>query len=355
MNAVKSAKAFLLSRESEKGQILYIALVYMIVLLIGIGALIDLARWNASSKIAETAARAACEDAVDAAWLGGNAQTTFSTVMLANGIPTENFSPKEGTGASLKKGLEPQSDGSYRAADSWTEPTSFLQILWIRLFGVLGKARCVAGNTGGAPIAVRESAVAYSLANPGAAYTILGRDPKWKLADVESGTNFRGAVYVHMWCEPSSDPNCPNQQIFWPLTSVPPSPATEKQLAQDCFSGINCGIDVPIGTRLPIVGGTSDAMLCKSFQNAYKVNDYVKVVVFNGTVENPDPTYGNWENVRVIYYAIYQIASFEPNANNCNHVKAKLVGGPYTSEDQIPENFLLQTREISWDYQGVLP
>ena len=346
VNTLRKVISPLKYRRAQKGQVLILLVFGLIALIVVVGFAIDMGIWWWQTSIAHETARAGCVAAANSALIGGNAQSTFASVMNKNGIPTTAYSPKQGTGLGLKKGLELQSDGSWRAAVSWVEPTFLLNLVNVSQMPIFGRARCLTQNTGGSPIAVRKTALDYSKAHPGASYTILGNDPKWPLSDTENGNNFRGAVYLHMWCVPSSNQNCPGQIIFWPLTSVPPSSQTEKDLALDCFKGVNCNIQPPIGTRLPITNGTSAKDLAAAFESVHKVGDKILVLVYDGTVWSK----GNSKNVVVQYYAVYQATKFSANS-----VEATLVGGPYSSLSQIPSNFLTRSREISWDYTGALP
>lgn len=347
------------TRSQEKGQIVIIMAVALIGLMALVGLVLDMAMWAWLKIDADTKASMACVAAAEAYRIGHDPYTAYSDILDKNGYPASRYSPEEGSGLDLNKGLE-YLGSSWVSAVSWQEPTSFLRIVGIKSFPIRGRSRCVGRDSGGlAPIAVRRSAVLDSLSGkPPEEYTILGRDPKWDLADKESGTNFRGAVFLHMWCIPATDPNCPNVRVFYPLTEEPPSAQTQKKLVLDCFMGINCSIWPDSGQRLPIVSGTSNKQLCKAFQDGgWQVGDKVVVIIFDGEVYAPDPTYGNWENVATVGYAVYQITAFEPNANNCNHVKARLVSPQiYTSIDDIPSDIiLLKSREIQWDYQGSIP
>ena len=357
MDAVK-AKTFLLRRGGERGQMLVLYAIGLAAVLVMIGVVVDTGIMYLNKVHADSKASIACRAAAEANRRGGSAYTAFANALTANGISADSYSPQEGTGLGLKKGLE-YTGNSWRAAVSWEQSTHFLSLVGIHKFGILGQSRCVGRDNGGlAPIAVRQSAVEDSLDGvPPDEYTILGRDPTWELADVESGENFRGAVFLHMWCIPSTDPNCPDIRFFYPLTESPPTAQTQKKLVLDCFLGINCNLWPDTGQRLPIVAGTSDSQLCHAFQDGgWNVGDKVVVIVFDGEVYSPDPTYGNWENVAVIGYAVYEIRHFEPNDNNCNHVVAHLVGGIYGSLDEIPRDvILLRSREIPWDYQGAIP
>mgnify|MGYP001056943769 CR=1 FL=1 len=360
MNMGRGLKNFLLSREGQRGQILVMIPVAIVAVAALAGMVLDGALYAWLKYDADTNAARACIAAAEAHRRGGSAQVAFETLLQRNGYTADRYSPNVGSASSLTRGLD-QVGSSWYSAVSWDEPTiAFLRLVGVDMMPILGQSRCVGRDSGGlSPIAVRETALEHSWnGEDPQEYSILGRDPKWDLADVESGENFRGAVFLHMWCIPASDPNCPDLRVFYPLTEDPPSAQTQKKLVEDCFRGINCAIwPESLPQRLPIVAGTSNAQLCKAFQEGWSVGDKVVVLVFNGEVYVPDPSYGNWENVAVIGFAVYEITAFEPNDNNCNNVIARLVSDQiYTDLDDIPGDvILLRSREIQWDYQGAIP
>jgi hypothetical protein len=358
--------------DSQRGQVIYLVPVILVVVAVLVGVMIDMGIYVARRLDAESDAATACVVAVEANRRPGdpNAWQAFSSSLDSNEVPVDAYSPvgvaptsqdspREGTGKNLTKGLEYQGDGSWRTAISWQEPTHFLGLVGIGEFGVWGRARCIERAGGGlSPIAVRESAIPTPGTSDPDTYTILGEDPDWDLADIESGTNFRGAVFLHMWCR---DPdgvgleNCPSVRVFYPLTEEPPSAQTQKKLVDACFKGINCSIWPPSAEHLPIVSGTTAKELCKSALEAgWKVGDLIYVIIFNGEVYDPDPGYSNWENVRVEYYAEYKITEFLPAADkSCNHMKAQFQQ-TYDDISEIP-TFNYRSREISWEYEGAIP
>lgn len=361
MSERKGLKNFLLSREGQKGQILPMVPAVLIGIFVLVSLALDGALYVWLKYDADTNAARACIAAAEAHRRGGSAQAAYEALLQRNGYTADRYSPNEGSGASLTRGLD-NAGSSWYSAVLWDEPTiGFFHLVGVDTMPILGQSRCVGRDSGGlSPIAVRETALEHSWAGGDPQeYTILGRDPHWDLADVESGTNFRGAVFLHMWCVPASDPNCPDVRVFYPLTEDPPSAQTQKKLAEDCFMGINCAIwPETLPQRLPIVSGTSNAQLCQAMQDGgWEVGDRIVVLVFDGEVHSPDPTYGNWENVAVLGFAVYEITGFEPNDNNCNHVLARLVSDQiYTDLDDIPNDvILLRSREIQWDYQGAIP
>lgn len=325
------------------GQILPIFPFILIVLLVLVGLAIEIGVFWWQIGWANENARIGCIAASNSALTGGNAQTTFANVMSKNGVPTTAYNPKQGTGLTLKSGLELESDGSYRAALSWAEPTFLMNLVGVQEMPIIGKARCYSRNIGvDTPIAVKNPG-----ALDGASHTILGTGKKgYKLADNGKGSSsFAGAVYIHLWCVLPSDTECTNERYFQPLTAVPPSNQKDKNDEADCMKGINCNIEVPVGTRLPIVYGTTAGKIVTDFENVHKVGDTILVFVFNDTVDGQ----GNSKSLVVTGYALFQITSMDSNS-----VDGKLVKGPYTSLSQI-QTFLISSREISWSYTGALP
>jgi hypothetical protein len=165
---------------------------------------------------------------------------------------------------------------------------------------------------------------------------------------------------------PDPDPECPAVLVLDPLDPAdpPPNEQTQKKLVGDCLVGINCNsiwglkTDDPAtagvneATRIAAVSGTSVPELCQAFNSIYDIGDRVVVIVYNDVLYNPD--HGSyWENVDVLFYAIYEVTDLKPTEAHCNNVEARLIDAtPYSSLQGIDG---LHSREISWDYYGVIP
>jgi hypothetical protein len=238
--------------------------------------------------------------------------------------------------------------GSIKVVLSGETPAYFLAIVGIDSLPISGRARCLIPQGTFKPIAVRMSAVEHSLGGGSPEeYEILGSSPKWDLADVESGKNFRGAVFLHMRCKSIDDvpvENCPAVDVFDPLDAEPPSPQSVKDLAEACFENTGCNIRHPAGSYLPIVSGTSNKFLVEAFcSTGCFEGQLVAVLIFDGTVYDPDPGYGNWENVKIIGFAVYEIVEIDTNT-----IIAKLHSGPFNSLDDL--DIEIDPREIPWKY-----
>jgi hypothetical protein len=323
--------------ESERGQAIVILAFAMIAFIAAAGAAIDagMIYWQ-KSRLDEISAIAAC-DAAEAYSRGESTSIAFFNSLQANGVSgsvVDTFSV---------------SAGSVWVQLSDQTPAYFLSIVGIRDFDISGRARCLIPEATFTPIAVRRSAVEHSLSggNP-ESYEILGSSPKWDLADTESGDNYRGAVFMHMLCvDPRGDgiTNCPEVQVWDPLTSPPANSQTVKDLAKQCFYGTNCNIRHPVGSHLPIISGTSNKFLVDAFcdSTGCAPGQLVVVMIFDGEVYSPDPGFGNWENVKVIGYAVYEIVDADTNT-----VKAKLHSGPFDSLGGLDVE--IDAREIPWTY-----
>jgi len=306
----------------------------MIVIIVLLGVVVDAGIvYLYKTHLDEVAAIAACDIAENP----GNAAAIFNSSLSDNVLITVT-------------GTYNIASGSVWVNLNGDVPAYFLQIIGINSFPISGRARCLLPEAAFKPIAVRMSAVQYSLdGNMPEDYEILGSSPKWDLADVENGKNFVGSVFLHMRCkDPNNEgiTNCPQVDVWQPLESEPPSPQSVKDLAGDCFSGIQCNIRHPVGSHLPIVSGVSNKFIVNSFCDAgCWIGQKVVVLIFDGEVYDPDPTYGNWENVRIIGFAVYEVTEIDTNT-----IKAKLFSGPFDNWNDI--DVVVDPREIQWDFGG---
>jgi hypothetical protein len=345
-----AARQLIDRREAGQTAVIMALVLTVVAVLAGVAIDIGLVTWLTLSAQADAAA--ACVDAAEASYHGQDPYAAAAATLNANGQPEDHYSPYATSADGIVvRGFQPAPGvlslpAGYRVALSWQQPIWFLQLVGIRTVPISGRARCIGPQARVVPIAVRETAVEHSLAggNP-EAYTILGNDPRWDLADIESGDNYRGAVIVHMRCKADGAvpvTNCPDVDVYSPLTEPPANPQTVKDLVADCFSGSGCGIIQPVGSHIPIVSGTSDRQLVQSFCDAgCAVGTLVVVMLFDGEVYDPDPTFGNWENVAITGYAVYRITDTSANA-----IEAELYSGPHATWADIDVE--TRPREISW-------
>jgi hypothetical protein len=77
----------------------------------------------------------------------------------------------------------------------------------------------------------------------------------------------------------------------------------------------------------------------------YEVGDQILVMVYNGTIDQPEPKYGNWENLEVIYYVLAEITQVDANT-----VWTTFVEAPITSIEAVRR--LTTSRTVPWDWNG---
>ena len=80
-------------------------------------------------------------------------------------------------------------------------------------------------------------------------------------------------------------------------------------------------------------------------QAGYEVGDQILVMVYNGTIDHPEPIYGIWENLEVIYYALAEITQVQANT-----VWTAFVEAPITSIETVRR--LTTSGTIPWDWDG---
>ena len=223
----------------QKGQSLLLFGLLLVGLIALMGLAVDFGMLVYFTLHARGAVSNACVYAADTMFQGGNAQDAFYQSLAANNVPIAGYQPTSGSGTGLIRGITVEST-SIRTAIRYQTPTYFMQIVGIRTMTVSAHARCSTTGSRLTPIAVKYSSWDKSY-NHATDVDVLGKGAE---ADVDSGKNYRGAVYPFMWCVNSSSDmtpngNCPYQQIFPPLTQTPPSGQSVKDAIATCWSGIS--------------------------------------------------------------------------------------------------------------------
>jgi hypothetical protein len=107
MDVVKTAKSFLLSREGQKGQNLVIfALMFVFVVLPIAAWAIDQGSLYQARRERQKLVDSACLDGVITSMNGGNTYTGITDSLTLNGLDSSYYTPQEGSGDSLGKGIE---------------------------------------------------------------------------------------------------------------------------------------------------------------------------------------------------------------------------------------------------------
>ena len=342
------------SESSQRGQALVLLAIGMLAIVAFLGLAIDGWHWRREMDRAQRAVNEACGYAAAVVWQGGNGYAAFQNSLQANGIAPEAYVPNEGSGFDLTRGY--QYDGYSRsiftALRSETE-TLFVQIIGWNTLPVVAWERCTTTGAFVSPVAVDILDFLDSLDN-GTWIHVVGQESQ---ALIDSGENYRGVIFPFLWCvESESDyspnTNCPYAAPFWPAVESPPSAQTLKNLlAEYCWAGLCNRVFTPVGTRLPIVSGTSNNQLCKAAVEAGLIPGAEFIaIIYDGEVISPDPSYGGWENIGVLGWGTFTVVDLQPNDNNCNSLVAVVTGGIYSSLQQIPDEMF--PRDIPWDAQG---
>jgi hypothetical protein len=153
------------------------------------------------------------------------------------------------------------------------------------------------------------------------------------------GMDYAGAVIPQVWCE---NIDCDPRLYFEPTTESN-SPNVFKDVYRDTLMG-NVGTPlVPIGGRIPQISGVSNKFLVKAMEDAgYVVGDEILVMVYNGTIDNPAPGFGNWENLQIIYYALAEITQFDANTLFVKFLEAP-IESPLDVDGAV-------SRAVPWDW-----
>jgi len=281
----------------QRGQVL---VMFLPVLLVGIAILslvLDggIYMWHWQSLQANL-------DASCVAAASGSGYGSYVDSLNANDVPSEYYVPYE----QGVRGIQETFDG-YRAWLSGPHQTYLSQFMGITSMNIHVRTRCLSALSRVLPIAVQEPWVLDGIEFDDTEYTILGNGAECVVCQ---GSDFAGAVIPQIWCE---NTNCDPRHYFGSAEESN-SPNVFKSLFKDTIQGTEGSPLVPIGGRVPQISGVSNRFLVKAMVEAgYVPGDQIIVMVYNGTIDQPDPGYGPWENLEVIYYALATITQFDPN------------------------------------------
>jgi hypothetical protein len=290
-----------LGREPRKrlgspGQVLVLFLPVLVVALAILALVLDggMYMWHWQSLQANL-------DASCLAAASGSGTADYVESLNANDVPPEYYAPYEFE----VRGIQATFDG-YRAWLSGPHDTYLAHFMGISTMNIHVQTRCLSSLHRVLPIAVQEPWVLEGFGTP-TEYLILGDGAEC----VEcQGADFAGAVIPQVWC---MDTNC-DPKHFFGSADESNSPNVFKSLYRDTIHGTEGSPLVPIGGRVPQISGVSNRFLVQAVEDAgYVPGDQIIVMVYNGTIDQPEPSYGNWENLEVIYYALATISRFDPN------------------------------------------
>jgi len=323
----------------ERGQSLPIAAAILMGLLVLAGLVADGGLYYADWQGQQVDLDAACAAAGD-----GGGYTAFTASLQANDVPAEFYEPyRVGPDGWPIAGMAYSGRTIYSGL---TGPHTFYlaQLFGIHYMDVAVRTRCRVRYVGMSPIAVQEPWYqGEDPSFPDDVFPILGDGA----AAVDyTGNDFAGAVIPQVWCVDSSgtpDTNCSEPQFFDPLTDSPTANQL-KGVVSNTIAGMASMPIAPIGMHLPQISGVSNSFLVGAMDDRYDVGDRIVVMVYPGTLYKPDPGYGNWDNVEIIYYALAEITDFDSNT-----MWVRFVGGPYDSPIDIDG---VRSRVIPWDWGG---
>lgn len=333
---------------TQKGQTVVLFALILTGLIAVVGLAVDLGMLVHLDLRAQGDVSNACVYAADSLLHGENAQSAFYQSLAANGVPAEGYQPTSGSGTSLIRGITIESK-SLRTAIRYEADTYFMQIVGIRTMTVSARAHCSTTGARLTPIAVKYKSWEKSY-NTGVGVDVLGKGAE---ADIDNGKSYRGAVYPFIWCVNSEsdmtpNSNCAYKQIFPPLTVTPPSAQSIKAAIGKCWSGYECSrVLAPVSTRVPSVSGTSDSQLVKSAKDSgLIVGERFIAMIYDGSVQKPDPSYGNWENIAITGYALFEVTK-----TTTNTITARALTPIVLNIDELfyLNNTLFYPEEIPWN------
>jgi len=322
----------------ERGQVLVMAPVLVILFLALFAVVVEGGLWWGHLLDLQNDLDAACIASAIAQSKGWNYGTAFAASMRDNQVEDIYFSPYEnGPDGMVIRGVNYGPSSTIVAGAYGPHDFSLMQFAGIREMTVSVRSRCRIPNARAVPICVKEPWVLAGLEDPSAEYPILGEGAE---ADESRGSSFSGACVTQIWC---SNSDCEPRTFFEPATESN-SPNVFKDLWADTAAGLIGSPLVPINGRIPVLDGVSAHFEANTIDDYFDVGDILIVMVYNGTIDVPDPSYGNWESVVVEYYAGARItridantvwASFTERLDNLGDVRSQLT-----------------TRTVQWAWLG---
>ncbi len=320
---------------SQRGQVLVLFAFILIAVLAFAAFVVDGGLYVAHWQELQVNLDAACVSASLANARGTDEYTAFASSLSANSVDGVYYSPYEtGSDGLVTKGIQWHWSGnSLFAALRGPHAFYLAQFMKITSMDIAVRSRCTIPEARAVPIAVKEIWL------DGADHPILGQEsPGETQCDDCQGSDFAGAVLPWIRCE---NTNC-DPRTFYEPTSESKSPNMHKDVFRDSMLG-NVGIPLPTdAVRVPQVSGVSNNFLVKAMEDAgFGVGDHILVLVFDGVIDQPDPGYGNWENLLIKYFAIFEITSMDTNTVNAEFIRKVDFDG-FLNE--------VRTRTIPWDW-----
>jgi hypothetical protein len=324
-----------ITKTSQRGQTLVLFAFILIAVLALAAFVVDGGLYVAHWQELQVNLDAACISAALANARGINELAAFQGSLNTNGVDGVYYDPYEvGSDGLVTRGIQWHGSGnSFFAALKGPHDFYLAQFMKITSMNIAVRSRCTIPEARAVPIAVKE------LWLDGAPHPILGQEsPGETQCDDCQGADFAGAVLPWVRCEGT---NC-DPKTFYEPTTESNSPNVHKDVFRDSMLG-NVGIPLPTdAVRVPQVSGVSNQFLVKAMEDAgFEVGDQILVLVFDGVIDQPEPGYGNWENLLVKYFAIFEITAMDTNTVDAEFVK-KVNFDEYLNE--------IRPRTIPWSW-----
>lgn len=365
-----------MAQKSEKGQTLVVLALVLVFVVLPLAALaIDLPSLWWSRRTMQKQADFACLAGVIADQNGESVSAAVVANLTANGVDPSLYTPNEGSGISLGKGIE-ISGGTIRVA-LWGPTLSwFSQIIP----GVTGwetgaRAHCQVGLGGFLPLALKEwegpGSKILETADPNDEWSgacpdqsidpesdVSTRDPSycWVWGDLqvlagdghqvnEGDVSMNGLIAPDVRCEnPPSDANNCTDKVY-----IPPAPdgaafntlksLTMGYIAAGGYDGPLPYVGVYEGVHSSLIGqleGVSNNFLVQEIDNRYDVGDLIIVFVYDeGRLYDGNK---NKDYVVVIGYAVVRIDYMDANTVAIRPVYPAENLGDLSIQDDLPRS-----------------
>lgn len=390
MNAWLKTKTFLSRREGERGQSAILVAISFVGLLVIVALAVDGGKLWDSRRERQNRADQSCLAGAIAAMHGAGVQTAILGSLAENAVDPTFYSPNEGTGAGLGKGIE---IGSTIRVAIWGESESWLiTFTGLRQLDIGARARCERGIGGVLPLSIKEwedGSKILETSDPNDTWAGAcpdqtidpSSDPStrnpancWVWGDWqvlagdghvpnEGGVSMNGLIAPDVRCNgaPGDANKCTDK------TFIPPVEPAQVNTLKDITMGYICGgytsiwpipgtYDGVTGANVAQAEGVTNHMLVQEIDRCYNVGDLAVVMVYAaGQVWNGNR---NFDYVEIIGFAVVRIVYIDANTVAVVPVYPEHnLGDPTTLRDDLPTSldeiqdagFDTSARLIRWD------
>lgn len=378
MGKYRGLTDFLQHEKSERGAMMIMQAIFLLATIFIAALVVDGGNLYVQRRILQKTADIACINAAIGLNLGQDAATVAADTVLAHDISEEYFTPKEGEGIGLLRGIEVSDDGEYiRVALYGPVQTYFIQ--FVPGLGdnleMGAKAHCKKGIGGPAPLVLEEKTdeddLVFETKKPNDHWTggpcpnqmaapnpdpaerdpaycwVWGVDIQMLAGDghtANEGTvSMNGLVAPDVRCEgaPSESNMCPSKVYIPPATEGAVNPL--KGLTQSYMCGGYNGYEPIPGTfsgvhsaNVAQLEGVSNAQLSKAVTDCYGFGDLIVAWVYaGGVVWDADK---NYDYVEIIGLVVARIVYVDANSVGVIPVyPVHNAGDPNTLRDDLPK------------------